>query len=366
MKSSYLQSSLMLNSSIEEQLLLCCARINVDDDISNRINTLICQDICWDELIELTVGNNVVSLAYRNLQAIGGHSVPPEVMTHLRKINIEGIALSMSFAIKLQEILQCFTVENIPVIPYKGSILAAAVYGDICLRQFSDIDLFVASQDIPRSEKLLISQGYQYQREFQWEKDFLNPHTGITIDLHQAMAQSYYPFHLNFEDCIKNSQDIKLLNDMVPTFNTIDLLLVLSVQLTKDSYGQTCTLNKVCDVAELIYQYPNLEWELVVDRAISTGCQRLLLLGLLLTHELLGVALPTYVWKLIKKDWVVWRYGRLLAANFFYVKDHGVLHFILKVFMLIEYPLSAAHNVKLLRNMVSYIYGKLLGTKTKS
>jgi Uncharacterised nucleotidyltransferase len=356
----------MLNSPIEEQLLLCCARMNINNEIRDRIKILISQEIDWDEVIDLTVCNQVVPLVYRNLQSIKDQLVPSEVINQLREINIEIIAFSMSFAIKLQEILQCFHIENIPVIPYKGSILASAVYGDICLRQFSDIDLFVASQDIFRSRKLLISQGYQFNREFQWEQDFTHPDTDITIDLHQAMAQSYYPFRLSFEHCIKNAQDIKLLDNMVPTFDTIDLLLVLSIQLTKDSYGQTCTLTKVCDMSELICRYPTLEWKEVLERATSIGCQRLLLLSLLLTHKLLGTDLPQNIWELIKKDWVVKEYGKLLAIDFFYPQTHSVLHLLFKVLILIEYPLSANHNIQLLKNMASYIHKKLPSTKIKA
>ncbi len=366
MKPSYLQSSLMLNSSIEEQLLLCCARMNINDEIRDRIKILISQDISWDELIELTICNQVVPLVYRSLYSLNDPLIPVEVITQLRVMNLENIVASMSFAIKLQEILQCFSDEKISVIPYKGSVLACTIYGDICLRQFSDIDLFVASQDIFRSGELLVSQGYQFQREFHWEKDFLHPDTGITIDLHQAMAQSYYPFRLRFEDCVKNSQHVELLDNMIPAFGTIDLLLVLSVQLTKDSYGQTCTLAKVCDVSELIDRYPALEWESIIDRARSIGCQRLLLLSLLLTHKLLGANLPKNIWELIKKDWVVKQYGKLLAINFFYPQAYSILHLLFKVLILIEYPLSASHNIQLLKNMVSYIHKKLPGAKRKA
>jgi hypothetical protein len=366
METSYLQSNLMLNSSLEEQLLLCCARTTINNEIRDKIKILVSQEICWDELIDLTVANQVIPLVYRSLQSIHDQSIPAEAITQLREINLEIVALSMSFAVKLQEILQCFSTENIPVIPYKGSILAAAVYGDICLRQFSDIDLFVASQDISRSGKLLISQGYQFQREFQWEKDFFHPDTGITIDLHQAMSQSYYPFRLSFEHCIKNAQDIKLLDNMVPTFDTIDLLLVLSIQLTKDSYGQTSTLTKVCDISELICRYPTLEWESVITRAMSIGCLRLLLLSLFLTHELLGINLPENIWKLVNKDWVVRQYGRLLAMNFFHPKYHSILHLLFKVLILVEYPLSAAHNMQLLKSMVFYFNGELPSAKVKN
>ena len=60
----------MLNSSIEEQLLLCCARTRVDESIEQRIKQLIQQKIDWDELIELAVEHQIIPLLYRNLSQL--------------------------------------------------------------------------------------------------------------------------------------------------------------------------------------------------------------------------------------------------------------------------------------------------------
>jgi Uncharacterised nucleotidyltransferase len=338
----------MLNNSIEEQLLLYCTRTHVDDFIAKQIKLLIQQKVDWDELIELAIYHQVYPLLHKNLQCIASTFIPPDFVNQLRELNYKNVAASMSLTIKLLELIQLFTSENIQVIPYKGSVLAAAVYQDICLRQSYDIDLLVAPQDVARSGALLISQGYQLDKQYPWEQTFIHFDTGVTIDLHKGVAQSYYPFRLDFEDSIQRCRSVSLLNKMVKSFSAEDLLLVLSVQITKDSYGQTCTLAKVCDVSELVSRYPAIEWELVIDRATLIGCQRLLLLSLLLAHALLDTILPVSIWKLIKQDWVVWQYGKLLSSSFFRPETHRILHFLFKILILIEYPLSASHNRHLL------------------
>jgi Uncharacterised nucleotidyltransferase len=365
MKSSYLQSSIMVNGSIEEQLLLCCARTDVSDNIAEHIKSLIQQKIAWDELIDLSVYHQVYPLVYQNLQRICGELLPVDFIVQLRELNYKNIASSMSLTAKLLELLTFFAAENIPVIPYKGSVLAAGIYQDLCLRQSYDIDLFVDSEDVAKSVSLLISQGYKLDQKQYWEQSFINSETGVTVDLHQGMAQSYYPFRLDFEHCIQRCQKVDLLNHLVTSFSTEDLLLVLSVQIVKDSYGWTCTLAKICDVSELICRNPEIEWQLVIDHAALIGCQRLLLLGLLLAHELLGTALPELIWKLVRKDWVVWKYGKLLSEYFFCPEKSGVLSFLLKILILIEYPLESSHNINLLKSILVYPYRKLSNPKNR-
>ncbi len=353
--SSYLESSLMLNSSIEEQLLLCCARTCIDESIEQKIKQLIQQKIDWDELIELAMEHQVTPLLYRNLPQLADKLMPAGAISQLRDLNFTNTVISMSLTSKLLEILGWFAAADIQVIPYKGAVLAAAGYGDICLRQFNDLDLLVAPQDVAKSEDLLIARGYELHDQYEWEETFIHPVQGVNIDLHHGMGQSYYPFRLDFADCIQRCQQVVLLEKSIDTFSTADLLLVLSLQIVKDSHDETCVLTKACDIAELVPSCSVPEWEKAIELSQASGCQRLLSIGLLVTHELLGTPLPATIWQLIEKDWIVRQYGKLLADNFFQPKTGRSLFWfkVWRVLALIEYPLSAPSNHQLFKLCLS-------------
>ncbi|NJN10979.1 MAG: nucleotidyltransferase family protein, partial [Richelia sp. RM1_1_1] len=53
--------------------------------------------------------------------------------------------------------------------------------------------------------------------------------------------------------------------------------------------------------ATLINKNPNINWQKVVQQADIWGCQRMLFLGLFMSHELFGVDLPPEIWQQIKK-----------------------------------------------------------------
>lgn len=345
----------MLNSSIEEQLLLCCTRTHVDEAIKQQIQQLIQQKINWDKLIELAIDHQVTPLLYRNLPQLNDKLIPVGAISQLRDLNFTNTLISMSLTSKLLEILSWFAAADIQVIPYKGAVLAAVGYGDICLRQFNDLDLLVAPQDVAKCEDLLISQGYELYDQFGWEVTFIHPEQGVNIDLHHGLGQAYYPFRFNFDDCLQRRQSVVLLDKSIDTFSTADLLLVLSLQIVKDSHDETCVLTKVCDIAELVRLCSVPEWEKAIELSQASGCQRLLSIGLLITHKLLGTPLPPIIWQLIEKDWIVSQYGKLLADNFFQPKTGRSLFWfkVWRVLALIEYPLSAPSNPQLLKLCLS-------------
>ena len=52
-------------------------------------------------------------------------------------------------------------VRGLEVLPYKGPVLAEMLYGNVALRQFSDLHLLVRSGDLPTIKEALAELGYE-------------------------------------------------------------------------------------------------------------------------------------------------------------------------------------------------------------
>ena len=50
---------------------------------------------------------------------------------------------------EMLKLLSAFRKKGIPAIPYKGPVLAQAVYGNVGLRQFGDLDITVPEDCVP-------------------------------------------------------------------------------------------------------------------------------------------------------------------------------------------------------------------------
>lgn len=289
----------------EIELLLCCARTYIDSKTADRLKTLLQENIDWTYLTQMAIRQGVMPLLYFNLNATCPHAVPQTLLEQYQGYFRANALNNLFLASELLKLLRLFKDHGIPAIPYKGAVLAAAIYGNLTLRQFCDLDILVREQDFVKAEELLISQGYRSWRDFEWQQAFVHSSSSVHVDLHQGITASCFPCRLDFEGCWQRVESVSLVGTTVVNFSPEDLLLILCVQVSRDCWDKREQLNKICDIAELIHVRQTLNWERVMEQACTLGCRRMLFLGLCLASNLLGTVLPEAVWVKIEADSVV-------------------------------------------------------------
>lgn len=289
----------------EVELLLCCARTRIDSETAERIKTLLQENIDWAYLIQTALRQGTMPLLYWNLNTTCPEAVPKVILSELRGHFLAKAQRSMFLTGQLLKLLNLFEVHGIPVIPFKGPVLAASVYGNLSLRQFCDLDILVRKRDFLKAKDLLISQRYQLQHERSWESDFLHAQSRVNLDLHQGITPKYFPDPIDFEQLWERLEPNTLAGTKVSNLMPEDLLLILCVQWGKDCCDQRSRLAQLCDVAELLRVHPQLDWGWLLKQARRLGCERMLLLDLCLVNELLGAALPEEILKRTQANPVV-------------------------------------------------------------
>jgi hypothetical protein len=89
---------------------------------------------------------------------------------------------------------------------------------------------------------------------------------------------------------------------------------MLCVHGAKDLWGQ---VKWVCDVAELLQVYKDLDWKKTIELAYASGGRRMLLLGLLLAKDLLDAPIPEEITKGFESDPEVRRLATKLEEGLF-------------------------------------------------
>ena len=297
--------------SPEAQLLLCCARTQMDAANAERITTLLQKNIEWNYLLEMAFCHNLAPLLYQSLEGLAPTTIPESARAALKEqiqVDIQG---NLFLTKELVHLLALFNQHGLPVLPYKGPVLAASVYHDLALRPFNDLDILVHEQDIMQALDLLVSCGYeiirppsvaQVRKSLQlrsikhlvekssgaYQLVLWHPDRQVVVELHWRITPKYV---------LKNSPE-QLWEDVIPvtlagvtvlSFAPEDLLWFLCVHGAKHQWMR---LNWLCDIAELIRVYPTLDWEQVASRAAELGIERRLYLGLLLANYLLKTPLP--------------------------------------------------------------------------
>jgi hypothetical protein len=195
-------------------------------------------------------------------------------------------------------------------VPYKGPALALQLFGNVALRQFSDLDLLVHPRDVLRARDLLLRDGYEplppltagqqaLLLRTQCNLPFSREQKRMIVELHWKVSAPSFARPFETEDFWSRLVDGKLETTNIKLPAAEDLLLALCIHGSKHLWERVAW---IADIAGLISSKEELNWEELISRARSTGSERMLLLGLQLAERLLEVSLPDEVESALKAD----------------------------------------------------------------
>ena len=280
----------------EAELLVWCARTSMPEELKPCICQRVMEPLDWSVLLNLAGYHGVLPLLYRNLSALCSNLVPADTLARLRQKTQAGALLNRSLIHELGSVCEAFGMQSVPVIPIKGATLALSAYGDLTLRDFSDMDLLIPERAMGEARAILLALGYE-QKEPATESDheegpyhvFIKKRTLFRVDLQWVMAHQHFMFRLDRPEFWAQRTPVILGNKTVQGLAPEDLLIVLCVHGSKHAWEQ---LKWVCDVAELLRSHPDLDWERIFSNASTWGCRRLVCIGLSLAHLVLDAPLP--------------------------------------------------------------------------
>jgi hypothetical protein len=282
------------------QLLLKCARTRIDEATAARIRELARGTIDWARVIDLAQRHGVLPLVYRSVHAACRGAVPESVLGRLQIDYHRNLARNLVLTHELLRVLALLNAEGVDAIPFKGPVLAAAVYGDLALRQAGDLDLLVRLIDFVKAKDILLGEGYTPQVDLSptqaWNRlpgngqyDFIAPATRIPIELHWDVTSAHFATNFDLMGIWKRLRHVDLAGTEVLTLCPEDTLLTLCAHGSKHIWSR---LAWVCDVAEMVRDGDDLDWDIILESARSVSCERLLSLGLTLAESLLDARMP--------------------------------------------------------------------------
>jgi len=297
--------------SREAEFLLGCVSAYATGARAGRVAELAVCDLDWELLVRMARWHAVAPVLYRSLAGCP-ERVPAAILDNLHGRFRANAMRNAYLARELVQITSLLKEKGVPVIAFKGPVLAHAAYGDLSLREFVDLDILVRPSDLGMTRDFLFSQGYKSQFSglgekergfFLWcEEAFGNKDGLVCVDVHWQMNPQYFAYAPEGDVLWRRTVPVELQGGTVSTLSTPDLLLHLCVHGAK--HGWT-TLGWICDVAVLACRNPGLEWSRMIAEAASLGGRRLLLLGLYLAYNLLGAAIPDELISMARDDGVI-------------------------------------------------------------
>jgi hypothetical protein len=280
--------------SSEGELVVWCARTTVPGDLRARIRQRVQGRVNWTRVLELAGHHGVIPLLYRTLSSVCAELVPDSVLVRLRQKAQACALLNRAQAKELGRLAEAFAEQGVPVLGIKGATLAAAAYGDVTLRDFSDLDLLIPERALGAAQDVLLAAGYE-RRDPSSDPEagdheegpyhvFVKPRTVFRVDLQWVMAHQHFSFLMDRPEFWDNRTSVILEGKPVQGLAPEELLILLCVHGSKHAWEQ---LKWVCDVAEVLRANPGLDWNRIFACASAWGCRRLVHIGLTMAQLVL-------------------------------------------------------------------------------
>ena len=308
----------------EHQLLSSVACRSRNTARSQQIRLLVQRELDWEYLLAIADRHSLIPLLYFHLNAVAPSSVPDRVMCRLQDANRKSTQSSLFLAGELIKVLEFLEANGIQAVPFKGPTLALRAYGDVGLRQFSDLDILVHAQDVIRVRRLLVSRGFKPTPQFSAEQEAallrfdcahnLDNGAGVVVDVHWKFVERHSSFAINPDPLWDRLEPITIGDKQLLTLSTEDLLLILCLHGFTHLWER---LGWICDVASLVDSRKDLNWPLVLENVDRLGLRRVLLLGLLVAADVLDATIPKEIRQAATGDATVQRLAGQVQEQLF-------------------------------------------------
>ena len=312
------------NSRPEIELILSCARTHIDSATAERIETLVKQDINWEYLFRIANWHGVMPLLYWSLKNTCPESIPQAQLDYLRKVFQANSYRNLVLTQQLLQLLDLLKKHEINVLPFKGPLLATSIYGNLSLRRISDLDILVHQQDFEKAAELLVAQGYEYwlEAKVQWECHLVKNDGISNIDLHCDIVPKHLSCAISDNYWWDNLESFTLAGTVVPNLSPEAWFLIISLNGNKECWK---SLNRICDVAEVIRAYPNMDWNEILQQAKDLGFRRLIFVAIILAKNLLKAPVPELVWQQALSDTAATNIATQISQQIFVESNERII-----------------------------------------
>ena len=296
----------------EKQFLAYCAHSQLNPLLTEKIARLLERDLDWDYILNEAEENSITPLVSRQLHATATDRLPASAADRLKNACRANTIRCLFLSAELIKILDLFRSHGIHAIPYKGPVLAVQAYDDVTLREFEDLDVVLRQSDLPKAHEVMLGLGYR--PKYDWilspdaarstvpgEYNYRDEERRVMVELHTELTLRHFPKPPDLDELSQRLVAVKLNEREIQTFSVEDGLAILCIHGAKDFWER---FSWIADISELVTRYPNLNWDITVQRAKALNAERMLHVGLALAIGLLDAPVPDEIRCRVQADQV--------------------------------------------------------------
>jgi Uncharacterised nucleotidyltransferase len=284
--------------TLEQTLLITCCQVVLNPARPSELQTLVQQKPDWELVVSLALEQGVMPLVYEALSQHCRDTVPATILERLEHLYLSNSLRNQGLAQVMLELMSKLPQEGVATTAYKGPMLALSAYGDLGLRQMSDLDIFILKKDALKVRSLMLAWGFQLKKQRDEASERQRLRTGyhynfehverrLIVEIHWSFNHADFALPLEVAPLWQRREVRQLSGSPVHVFSHDDMLLLLCIHGLRHHWY---TLSQIADVAALLRT--SHDWPSIMQRARQEGCYQSLVLGLALARDLFQSDLP--------------------------------------------------------------------------
>ncbi|WP_176444969.1 nucleotidyltransferase domain-containing protein [Paenibacillus herberti] len=259
----------------------------------------------WNSFLQLAGHHRVLPLLHHFFKAEADHSIPDFVLKRLREEHRDNLFKMMMLAGESSRIHDELEVSGVRSLFLKGPTLAFELYGDLSLRNSSDLDILIdlkaVSGNLFTLDRLMERLGYQTDdfepslfNEWKWRqhhRTYYNSLTKTFVEIHWRLSPGPL-MEPSFEELWRERRRSNLPSCSVYYLGSTHLFYYLTLHGARHGWFR---LRWLLDMDRLLRR--NVDWDAVRKllrrfQALHLGDQTLLMASRILNTPLPSVFLP--------------------------------------------------------------------------
>jgi len=241
----------------------------------------------WDVVHLTALQHQIAPLIYSHLLKCknSGLSIAPEVLAKFRTNTIMLSLHKLKQEQDIVKILSYFNGKSVDVMLIKGAALSFTVYQDFSGYVIGDIDLILKNRREEVSEQEDQEDIVFFDKLnacVEWER----------FQHHDVSRNETLP--IDFKRIWSHTKETTFFRQKVLVLSPEDMLLATCINSCRKRFFR---LKSLCDIAEIINYFKELDWEVFIHNAKKYHCHYIVYTSLLVTSMIVGCNLPKGVLK---------------------------------------------------------------------
>ncbi|NOQ32569.1 MAG: hypothetical protein GQ570_15825 [Helicobacteraceae bacterium] len=294
-------------------LIACCQTEASKEDISQIIQHIQHSTFNIQHSISLASSHGILPLVYKTISKLSHDDSSIQnskfniqhFLSELKPYYMAIVQKNMLMSAELIRIMKLFEDNNIEALAFKGPALSQMAYGDITLRQYSDLDIYVHRKDMVQISEILSHDRYDSRVELKYfsndaflnvnsDVQFYHKNQSVLIEIHWTVFRSAFSNTMKKIDLWENPGKVLMQNYELSTFKTETLLLYLCMHGSKHIWER---IEWIVDIDKLIRISSKIDWKEVYRLSDIANGKTMLELGLNLSSVLFQTPLPDEIKK---------------------------------------------------------------------